>query len=482
MLRNLFVIIGLLLLALLSSACDEQDGLPAQPTQSSTTPIIFEEVYTVDPTFREFYEEHGGADRFGPAISPATDDGTRKTQYVVAGLVVYDPTISGALHYHFAPIGRELGFIEPPEPAPNDPSIVYIEGHIVDPSFLAIFEDLGGVSVVGPPLTSLRYNPELKRYEQFFERLGFYRNQDDESGSVHLLAYGPKHCRTACDTPALKGSQVVFVPRVQPPFLQAVERLGTDFSGFALTPTYIAGDGMVEQVFENVVLIVDPADPQQAVLRPIHQTLGILPETPVPPRNSSDSFFYQSRGEMGYNILSAFLDYLTEHGGLEISGPPISEPFVMKNQVTRQCFTNLCLEQSGDGNVRPAPLGYTYKQMSYTASSDILPSSDSTRRLTVQVWVKSLTISSSQEQEIAAFVQENDSPVVNTQPVLIVTLPDGSKQPYVMSPTNESGHSSIRIPPIDAPNSTLIPYEVCIDTGNGAHFCDMNTFLIWEEQ
>ena len=62
---------------------------------------------------------------------------------------------------------------------------------------------------------------------------------------------------------------------------------------------------------------------------------------------------------MDWDITSrtVFVDYIARHGGMDASGPPITELFRVNHQLERQCFTNLCLEllhQSSGSDPRPS--------------------------------------------------------------------------------------------------------------------------------
>jgi hypothetical protein len=89
-------------------------------------------------------------------------------------------------------------------------------------------------------------------------------------------------------------------------------------------------------------------------------------------------------------------------------------------------------------------------------------------------------VSADQEQEIGVAVLSDNMPYSGAQPILEVSLPDGSSNHYELPPTDQKGETYISLPPIEAQNGTLIPYKVCLDTVGGQKFCIMDSYLIWQ--
>jgi hypothetical protein len=461
-----------LAIVFLSAGCEEVDvGLLSTPVSEST--------YSIDPLFREFYDRLDGVNTLGMAISSLDIQGNTKCQYTVGGLMVFDPMLSGAQRVHLAPLGVEMGIDEPAVPDPEQPGVRYINGHIIYADFLTLYDKIGGETVVGKPLTEVHYNPDKRRHEQYFENLGFYILDGEEPDAVHLLAYGAWNCNNKCRGDGQYG--IVGQPSVEPPISEAVSKLGTDFTGFPLTEAYIAPDGKVEQIFENIVLVIDLSDPTRVELRPIQQKLGIIPDALAINTNDKNMFFYAVDGDKGYNIPLTFLDYINQHGGFGIFGAPISELSPVKDQAFRQCYVNLCLDRDTNGVIHPAPLGYTYKALFYQPVSQTLPepAQETSRAIVIQVWAAHQKIAPDKEQEISALITENDAPLVNIKPVLEISMPDGSQAPYVMPPTGADGQTHFSIPPAQAQNGTLIPYQVCITSNAEKRVCVKDNYLIW---
>ncbi len=88
-------------------------------------------------------------------------------------------------------------------------------------------------------------------------------------------------------------------------------------------------------------------------------------------------------------------------------------------------------------------------------------------------------VSPNQSQEIGVSVFENNIPLVNIEPDIIIVLPDETTRIYYMQPTGSDGQTRLQLDPIDAPNGTIIPYQVCVYNLNGSKFCVKDSFLIW---
>jgi hypothetical protein len=462
----------LLLVAGLIVACSE-DNLAAKP--------INIQVYAIDPTFREFYNKFGGASVLGDAISPVQRDGDSAYQYTMGALLVSDPQKPQRIH--FAPIGLDLGIGEPPVPDGSQPGDYYVGGHYIYKNFVNLYLQLGQENYVGKPLTEVRFNQENRRYEQYFENLGFYQLEGEPQDSVHLLAYGAWKCGSPCSVTPPPNALVSQEPVVKAPFSDGVRKLGADFTGAPLSEAYQAVDGKLEQIFENVVLMDDPNDSSGVRLRPVEGMLGVTPDQLESDSKDPASTFYPVQGDQGYNVPNFLMDYINQHGGLDVTGSPISTYSQLNDQVHHQCFLNLCLNVDQNNHIQPAPLGYNYRdRFRKVASQSTIDAGDAEKEVTLQVWNSYPMVSSTQDQEIGVSIQENNGPLANLEPVLVVTLPDGSQQPYKMPPTNQDGQSHFRVGPISAPNGTLIPYQVCISIRAGERYCYKDSYLIWTAQ
>jgi hypothetical protein len=520
-LRNFCTVIALFLILVTSAACVKQ--LP-QPTP---TPI---ESISVDPVFKNYYDFLGGEKTLGDVISPLIQKDGVNYQYSVNALMAFDPQAPVSQRYHLAPIGLAMDVMEPPVPMPEGSDILFVGGHTVFPKFVSIYQQLGGVQVLGRPLMEARFNPERNRIEQYFENVGFYLLQDALTESVHLLAYGAWECDLECRTsPPLnaiidfphesvfnldieKNQLNFYIPflfkegkagesaevtgeccRMNLPIIlrslpsnllsDAVARLGSDLTGFALTEPYQTPDGKLEQIFENVVVSVDPQNLSENPLLQLPEKLKIFPDSLEKASNDPTMYFYPVQGDQGYNVASYFLYYINLHGGLKVSGPPITKYDLLGDNVYWQCFQYLCMEEhqgTPEGLIiRPVGLGYMYKEIYNQSSNQKIENTATPREVSLQVWEGNPRVASNQEQQIEVSVQENNIPLINIKPTLTLTLPDGTQQSFTLPPTSKEGRTELTLQPISAPNGTLIPYQVCIDNQADEKFCVKDDYLIW---
>ena len=498
--NRVIALFTLTLLIIPLAACNQPVDDPSIPVQ---TPL------PIDPQFRDLYERGGGEDVFGPVISAPFTYGQVTYQYTVAVLITYDPTLPEHSAVGLAALGLDLGVLEVAIAPPDDPALRYVDGHIIDPAFLPLYEQLGGSRVVGPPLTEARYNPKYKRIEQYFQNVGFYRPGDYPGGKVSLLAYGAWKCGQSCAQPGLSFEDAEVQPPspVHPDFRKSVERLGLHFTGFALGPATIAADGWREQIYENVILAMPPDPGARAIFRPIPVSLGIMAEPPVPPNNDHEMYFYPLGEGVGHNVSQAFLNYLAGHGGLDASGPPITELIEISTGVFRQCFTNLCLEEhtqeSAPMQIRPTPLGFLCWQAGCTpqpqanspepqpqmgATSTPLPYPLDTQSISqpvedgvvLHVWKKFPVLAPDEHQEIGAIVLQNGVPLPGLSAELTVMLPGGENMKINLQPTGDDGQSFYRLDLIQVPPGSPVDFQVCVYLQAGEATCVQDSFLFWK--
>lgn len=440
--------------------------------------------YPVDNLFTDFYESLGGVDVLGPAISPLKAQGNLQLQTVEAGQMVYDPQASNRQPFSLVALGRRLGYTDPPSPPPQDPNARYIDGHTIYPLFIPLYDQLGGSEVLGSPLTEVYYSATKNRFTQHFENVGFYLSLDQTQTQPGLLAYGLFACDYPCRYQPPIDALIESQPQLPQPFAGEVARLGSSFVGEYLAGPYQAADGKIEVIFENIVLYVEQGDSQRALARPIVELVG-YPAQPLAERVDDPLVvFYPIENERGHNILALFNDYIARHGSLEVTGLPISEVFPLEDGAYRQCFEHLCLDYREEAQeylrVRPAPLGALYKDQYYdlpTLENGAQPQEGQTIKL--NTWEEYASVTSSDIQTIHASVFENDLPASGITPMLTLTLPDGSLDVHLFPPTGENGHTKVAIPPINAPNGTLIRYEVCVEITEDVKVCTTQSYPIW---
>ena len=444
-----------------------------------------EGTYQVDPRFREFYNHLGGNQRLGPAISEMREFNQYQVQFTTAALMVYDRQAGANQHFSLAPLGLELGVSEPPVPPPVGSEVPYVNGHVIYNKFLPVYEELGGARFVGFPITEAKYNPEFHRLEQYFENLGFYIPDSDPAGNVYLLAYGAYKCDVFCRYKTFRNSRVYSsnLEALDPVFTTATTRLGSSFTGTRLSNPVSKQDSTREVIFTNIVLYVDSQNPNRVYARPIVEMLGFQPHALVNKIDDPRMDFFLLEGDLGHNVPVIFTDYLAQHGGLDIAGPPITEVFVKEEGIYRQCFTNLCLDyehSAEDTKIRLASLGNVYKNrfIDEPIAEGEFTNSQSLQTMTIKVWEIQPMITSAESQEIFVGIFEGQIPLPHLEPELLVGLPQ-EELILAFPPTDEDGFTHLELPPVEARNGTIIPYDVCIENLMNERSCVSDSFLIW---
>jgi hypothetical protein len=473
-LRIITILFTVTLLSILVGACNRDGGEPDKSPEGT---------YSIDPLFRKFYNDLGGEDVLGPAISPVFENSDSIYQYTIGALMKYETNAPGGEAYQLVALGREMGIYELPAQPTGDPDALYVDGHTIYKRFVPTYVRMGGQKVVGKPLTEVHKNILKNRYEQYFENVGFYWIEGDQPEAVYLLGYGAWKCDRYCRHNPPQNSLIQAPTKSVAPFVRVVALQGLDFTGFALSPPYITEEGRLEQIYENLVMSVNPGYPDTVSLLSITDKLEIAPDELSPAIPSPDMHFYAFQGNLGYNIPIFFMEYIDVHGGFAFIGEPLTQVSIQSDQSYRQCFSNLCLEGAPDGAggvvVKPQPLGVEYRDHFYfpeQISDQPVTASDTT----IQIWESFPMVSPGQEQEIGVAVLSDNKPYTGAQPVLEVTLPDGSSNVYRLPPTDQKGETYLIVPPVEAQNGTLIPYKVCLDTIGGQKFCIMDSYLIWQ--
>lgn len=445
------ILFSLIMLAIVLSACS------MEPSTGDTLRLYQDDV---DPRFREFYDWLGGEETLGVPISPKFSQDGYEYQYTATALMVYFPNSADNHRFQFAPLGNELGLTE----LPLSPGALSVDD--IYPDFLDLYTEMGGTRYVGLPISEPRYNADKGRIEQYFENLGFYHLETDIE-DVRLLQYGAWKCADECGYTPIEDAEVVQWSLAGSSFDAAVQRLNPSFTGYPLTEPYTAFDGVMEQIFENVVVVADPNNPGNIGLRPIPGLIGI-------PTGNNDH----------YSVPEVLLEFIYRNSGLEFSGQPVSEYKELSPEVYRQCFTNLCLdyypsEQTGL-YIHLVPLGYTYKRMFFM--SDVSPSGGAdSQKVTIIVWETFPLLTNNQQQEIGVRVESDGVAIKNVEPILTVIIPNASEIKYTLPPTNHKGTTYLELVPIHAANGSRIQYKVCVRSFGGELTCVVDDFLIWTE-
>ena len=456
--RSMNFALGLFLAMLLLPACGS-----STPTPGSTS---------VDVRFREFYDLQGGIELLGKPISEAFNRDGFQYQVFESGIMVFKPSEPHGEQFNFLPLATKFIKEDSINNELEKTGQRFVGGHIIYDEFVATFDRLGGLRFVGRPISEVRKNDEESRYEQYFEKLGFYRMFSDPPGTVRLLPYGQMECHR---DPGLgcNGDFPNAIPHVIPPqpFLSTVQRLGEILTGKPLSQVYLAPDNKLEQIYENIVLVFDPDRPRMIEFRPVPELVDIEKQPAVLPRSDPGLSFWQTADGLGYNVPIAFLEFIAKHGGTELSGDPITELMVI-NGLRRQCFTNYCLEYNPDApkeqQIRPAALGYEYSRRNGFSMPE----------LQLRIWENMAVIEPGKPQIVGVLVYNKtpDWPLYDVQPVLTVNLDGKTPEKFIFPPTLQSGVSFLEIPA--GKIKGLIEYEVCVSWVGTDPICAKDSWIV----
>ncbi|MFZ6020350.1 MAG: hypothetical protein ACOYXO_12145 [Chloroflexota bacterium] len=444
--------------------------------------------FSVDPLLREFYASLGGEDLLGPAITALFSLDNLQCQYTQNVLMCFDPLAQGIQRFSLYPLGRtfDLG-----EPASAVSTVGDENDYPVYEEFTALYQRLYGAQYAGEPLTPPRFNPNKNRIEQYFENVGFYRNLDDPQGEVYLLSYGVYACSADCRfSPPSSAIVIRNVVEMEQPFLPRLVRLGgLKVFGLPLTHPYLAADGFREQVYENVVLYAPPDNPNAVRLRPLARLAGMPVGQPMPRRYSEADgvVFFPLEGENGFHIPLVFDRFIASHGGIEISGVPLSEPYPIGENLYRQCFENYCLDYDNRPDaterVRMAALGREYLKINGLQAPQAAPfeMTAETVQMVVSAANPRLTAEEPQQFEVLLLRVYDQQPLSSVEATLTLTLPDGRQALYYFPPTDGQGRSLLRIAPLQPalPNGSVVAYRVCLNIPAGHPICKADSYLIW---
>ncbi len=254
----------------------------------------------LDPVFQSYYDDLGGEKLLGEVISVAREIGNAKTQFVANGLLFYDPQAVDGSQVRLWAVGNEMGIEEPAIRHPEylHTGDIFLNGHVITEELASFFSRLGGARVVGKPLTELVYSPVYRRYEQYFENLGFYRMESAPAGDVQLLAYGTWACKDQCQSLARFSSTVDIHLPIEEEFQVVLDKCGIEFTGYQLDGfSHESENGQyLEAVFKNVAMKIEPAEGKDVQMLPVPLLVGVRPSALSLPSNDPDVCVYSNQG------------------------------------------------------------------------------------------------------------------------------------------------------------------------------------------
>ena len=162
--------------------------------------------------------------------------------------------------------------------------------------------------------------------------MGFYTLIDDPQHTVHLLAYGSDHLSGTVlalrPTPAAQSSAGIkalmySIPPAWPAWaITPCLDLRSPIPILPATATWNRSWKVQWSTFR-------PTIPTTLRLRSLALVLNLPYSEPGPQRygQKDNMLFYIAKGDLGYHIPVVFDRFIASHGGMEISGKPLVDPF-----------------------------------------------------------------------------------------------------------------------------------------------------------
>lgn len=364
------------------------------------------------------------------------------------------------------------------QPVLDQVDVEYISGYRVPTQVYEFYLELGP-DVAGRPISEYRFDEAANRCVMLFENVGIFIEADDPNQKVNMLPLG---IQRAFESPQVtqQPNAIPIAPSILQLFEVASSRLGTNLTGKELVELGLDVSGNPTRIYENVVMKIELGSDEQVVFyAPLPEILGIASDPLVPSLQDDRFRFFPIEGDQGHNIPLQFWDFIRNQADLSVSGQPITEIFYADEEKTivRQCFENLCLDYDiANESIRPSPLGVEYYRLIQNSNQlDV----ESLPTVNLTSWEAEPAISANEDQVIYVRISQNKLPIINVQPLLEITLPDESLITYQMPASDLDGVSALQIPKIDAPNGTIIPYQVCLVYIDATRFCISEQFLIW---
>jgi len=416
--------------------------VPVPPPQSFTT----DSGLTVAPDFEGFYNRYDGLRTLGNPISPEILENGIRVQYFESGRLEYHPQLPEGSQVILSNLGKELYGIEPCLPVENvEPGALYFSStcHSVSPQFSGFFLEYGGVSFFGYPISEMYIRDG--RFVQHFERatIVWHKSELPEYG-FNLAGIGSRVCpQSICgDLPPGPYAPAFSESLPKPVDATAIQSFYESHNGQTLFGAPIGGphlseDGVVEQVYENVILYTNPSAAEKVSLRPLGLTRLGAADGPVPQTDAPNSFYSNI---YGHNVTGAIYTFFSAHGGLDFFGHPLTEMRIEDGYLV-QYFENTAITwRSTSQGSQLHNLGQLSSTQNFPSVSNLPVPSNPPKMLslTTQPVYAAYDVYSGLPQTLKALVRdENRAPIPGANVVFTVKTPNGDQQ--YASVTNADG-------------------------------------------
>jgi hypothetical protein len=451
----------------------QEMGVSEPETPPPSNPELhYENGHTIAPEFYPLYEKLG-ADMVGKPLTEAKLNLIRKRhEQYFENLGFY--RIEGTTEVHLLAYGSWVCRDKCLEGSSLSQNSIDILSYI-DPVFQS-FVTQYGADMTGFALTEAFASPDGK-WEQILENVVLVADSRIDSKSVALRPLSEK-VHIGVEEPRRQGSnpEMNFYPVKENKgydiplyFWDYIQRHGgVPVIGVPVTHYSLLAGQVYHQCFTNLCLTYDSSAGEFARVRP---------------------------EPLGYAYRVLYYSTKQEPTGASTTNIPVTEPGVEPGQLLYPSpafpLTEVVPNSSASQTqVEPTPLSFpTAIPSAVNPGAAPLTTeigvgqppavSASQREIDMQVWERYLVVGQKQGQEISIWVVENDRSMVGLQAEVTVRMPEGSEQKYPMPLTNASGQASLLLPPIEAPNGTIVPFKACILAAADTRFCIADFFVIW---
>ncbi len=485
--------IGLIFIAAIVILQNDQSNIASQPL-------------AINPAYEQMLGFLKDLGQISPVTNAMTQSADKVTYQIFDPFILaYNPAAPADQQVYVVPIARhfKLGKLPStliPVDQPQRDNMRVSDGIRLWDELFPILDKYG--KLIGKPLTPLVYNQETDSYEQYFETMGFYRKQSDPSGQIKLLHYGKWWYFLSASNDGgvqepLDGTHpdqpptIISARQAEVTMLGYAARLNNfeaNFTGARLSAASETKDKMYEMVFENLVMYLDPENPQIPHLRPVTLLVGTKVQPVESRAYDSQNTFFMVENELGYNVRTVFSDYASQHSGL--SGKPIHST-QKQDGFFLQCFENYCLEMpdnpllGSNAKIDLLPLGRKYLEITApqapasTATATAAPTStpehsDKPKRR-VFTWYIAADLLSGKKPRIGAAIFENLTPLSDAALYVTIYMPNGGQVSFSTPPTNSKGQTEVTLAGIESAAGNFLNYDVCLE-GKEDYFCNSGSF------
>lgn len=444
----------------------------------------------IDARFLPLYRTLGGETILGAPISGVLQEGEQWCQYTMNAKMCVISGRTDLEAYSFAPVVVE-GALMPPTPFPQvtQESGKVVNGYVIHPDFIPLYEQLYGMIFTGQPLGNAWINYDKGRVEQYFENVIIAADLDDDTPTAYLLPAAHAVC-TFCDPANRPFGAFTIETQQASPFSTFLTRVNGTAFGEPLTRPFINEDGLQVQIFENAAIAAKPDDLANAWLLPLSYELNMFESNPTEQRYGTDKdvYFYPV-GDKGYHVLVWFDQFIVNHGGRNTAGNPIAE-VAYYDGVIRQCFENYCLDleqdpESGLPVAALAPLGswYVDQQLKtgHLTEDQLMVAWATPETIQFEIGEQQAKIDRDTSQVIYLSIisSETGQPLSDVRSTVTLLTPDNQQMELELMPTDQNGLTWVEVPAhSQLDNGTVIRYEVCLELNSGQEVCDASAYLV----